>query len=118
MSRERARRRAEREAEAAARAAERRLREERAARRAQWRGRLLAPFRAVTDAVGLTGGPRGRVQGRLAEKRRRRTGAVLAGGSAVVVLAGAITRDWAAVALTGVVVVLAAPVAYTLFFRR
>ncbi|MCM0621594.1 hypothetical protein [Nocardioides bruguierae] len=117
MSKERARRRAEREAEAAARAAERRLAEERAARHRAVRDRLLAPFRAVAAWLGA-GSTRGRVTGRLAEKRRRRTGWLVALGVAAVVLVGVITRDWYAVAMTVVVLVLGGPVLYTLMFRR
>ena len=109
MSKERARRRADAEREAAVKAAARAAERERAERRA-------ARKRAVTARLPRLGG--GRPTGLLARRRRQQTTflfCLLVGLNALLWFA---RDDWA-IRLAGVVVsILAAPVLYTLLFRR
>ncbi|MET1058866.1 MAG: hypothetical protein ABWX84_04685 [Nocardioides sp.] len=109
MSKERAHRRAEREREAAVKAAARAAERERAERRA-------ARKRAVSARLPRLGS--GRPTGLLARRRRQQTTfliCLLVGLNALLWFA---RDDWA-IRLAGVVVsILAAPVLYTLLFRR
>ena len=109
MSKERAHRRAEREREAAVKAAARAAERERAERRA-------ARKRAVTARLPRFGA--GVQTGLLARRRRQQTTFLVCLLVALNTLLWFARDDWA-IRLAGVVVsILAAPVLYTLLFRR
>ena len=114
MSKERANRRAAREHEAAlkasARAAEAERRERRNARKA-------ALKRATTDRLPRMTGT-GRQTGILARRRRLQTSMLLTVLLAVQVLVWVLRPDWPSRLAALVVSALAAPVLYTLLFRR
>lgn len=112
MSKERARRREEREREAAARAAARAAETERAERRAARRAAVVSPFaRLVPDAVRPA-------PGIIAQRRRRRTGGLLAGLLALNLLAWLGFERPMLSAAAAMLSVLAAPVLYVLLFPR
>ncbi|GAW51431.1 MULTISPECIES: hypothetical protein [unclassified Nocardioides] len=108
MSKERAQRRAEREREAAVLAAARAAEAERQERRA-------ARLRAVTSQLPKR---RARPTGIIAERRRKQTGATIALLLALNVLVWVFLRDWGVSLAALVVSLLAAPVLYTMLFRR
>jgi Flp pilus assembly protein TadB len=108
MSKERALRRAEREREAAVVAAAR-------AAEAERRERREARLRAVTSRLPRR---RPRQRGVLVERRRKQVWATAALLLLANVLVFAFSHDWAARALALAITPLAAPVLYTLLFRR
>jgi hypothetical protein len=108
MSKERAQRRAEREREAAVMAAARAAEAERQERRD-------ARVRAVTSKLPKR---RSRQSGILAERRRKQTGATIAMLLALNILVWVFIQDWGVSLATLVVSLLAAPVLYTMLFRR
>jgi Flp pilus assembly protein TadB len=108
MSKERAQRRAEREREAAVMAAAR-------AAEAERRQRRDARLRAVTSQLPKR---RPRPTGIIAERRRKQTGATIALLLALNVLVWVFLQDWGVSLAALVVSLLAAPVLYTLLFRR
>jgi Flp pilus assembly protein TadB len=112
MSKERAQRRAEREREAAVMAAARAAEAERQERRD-------ALKRAVTSKLPRqTTQRRSRQSGILAERRRRQTGATIAMLLALNILVWIFIQDWGVSLAALVVSLLAAPVLYTMLFRR
>jgi Flp pilus assembly protein TadB len=108
MSRERAVRRAAREREQAIRAAARAREEER-------RQRVAARRRSLT---GRLPGPRRRTPGVLEARRRRQVWVTVAVLLAVNVVVWVVSPDWALRTVIAMVSLLAAPVLYTLLFRR
>ena len=108
MSKERAQRRAKREREAAVLAAAR-------AAEAERRERRDALKRAVTSRL-PTG--RSRQSGILAQRRRKQTGATIAMLLALNILIWIFLQDWGVSLAALVVSLLAAPVLYTMLFRR
>jgi hypothetical protein len=115
MSKERARRRAEREREAAVKAAARAAERERAERRAARRRALARRLPFLSPGPG---GPSGRPGGVLAHRARQQTTFLVCLLVALNALLWFARDDWA-IRLAGVVVsLLAAPVLYTLLFRR
>jgi hypothetical protein len=107
VSKERAQRRAEREREAAVMAAARAAEAERKERRE-------ARHRTLTGWLPK----RRRPTGILAERRRKQTGATIAMLLALNVLVWVFLQDWGISLAALVVSLLAAPVLYTMLFRR
>jgi Flp pilus assembly protein TadB len=110
MSKERQRRREERERQQAIAAAERERREVKRRRRQQ-------RMRAVRDAL-----PKrtrwNTQQGRLADKRKRRAGLLIAIFVVVQVVTWLMTPNWYARGAALIVCLFALPVAWTLLFRK